>query len=109
MPPIASSRVVELVAGGPDGALDVLGQLGTLVEHSLVRPIGEGAEPRFGMLQTIREFAVGRLEDSGEDSATRTRHTAYFDALATEVHRTRRDHAARRTPASDPMNEERSA
>ena len=57
----ANVDAIERVAG-PDGELDVLAQLGTLVEHSLVRPIGEAAEPRFGMLQTIREFAVGRLE-----------------------------------------------
>ena len=49
-----------------------------------MRPIGEAAEPRFGMLQTIREFAVGRLEARGDDSATRARHTAYFGAMAAE-------------------------
>ena len=79
----ATVDAIERVAS-PDGDLDVLTQLGTLVDHSLVRRIGDAPEPRYGMLQTVREFAVGRLEARGEDSATRARHTAYFGAMADE-------------------------
>jgi predicted ATPase len=79
----AAVDAIERVTG-PDGEPDVLAQLGTLVDHSLVRAIRQAPEPRYGMLQTIREFAVGRLEASGEQSATRARHTAYFRAMAAE-------------------------
>ena len=51
----------------------------SLVDKSLVRRWGKG---RFGMLETIREFAAERLSDSGEEEAARRRHAEYFLALA---------------------------
>src|SRR5439155_1574145 len=39
-------------------------------------------EPRFGMLETLREYALERLEASGEADAVRGRHLAHFLALA---------------------------
>jgi non-specific serine/threonine protein kinase len=67
----------------PDGALDVLEGLGDLVERSLVRRVDEGGgEPRFGMLETIREFGLERLAESGEEEATWNRHAAWSMALA---------------------------
>ena len=39
-------------------------------------------EPRFSMLETIREYALERLEESGEAEAMRERHAGYFLALA---------------------------
>lgn len=77
----ASLDAIERVAD-PDAQLDVLALLGRLVEHSLVRPVGEASEPRFTMLRTIREFAVARLEERGEAQAVRARHSAYFGAMA---------------------------
>ena len=72
----------ESVCADPgDDPLDVLGQL---VEHSLVarRQVGEAAEPRFAMLETIRQFAQRRLDDSPESDALRERHMRYFLGLA---------------------------
>ena len=51
--------------------LDVLE---SLVDKSLVRRSGE----RFWMLETIREFALERLEESGGAEDLRHRHSAYF-------------------------------
>jgi tetratricopeptide (TPR) repeat protein len=42
------------------------------------------AEPRFAMLETIREYALERLIDSGEQSAVRRSHAAYCLVLAEE-------------------------
>jgi predicted ATPase len=37
--------------------------LGSLVDSSLVRPQTHDGEPRFGLLETIREYALERLRD----------------------------------------------
>ncbi|MCC2628276.1 MAG: adenylate/guanylate cyclase protein [Thermomicrobiales bacterium] len=67
----------------PDGSLDVLEGLGSLVERSLVRRADEArAEPRFGMLETIREFGLEQLTDTGEDDAIRQGHAEHFAAFA---------------------------
>ena len=41
-----------------------------------------GEEPRFEMLETIREYGLERLTESGEADAVRDAHAAYFLALA---------------------------
>jgi tetratricopeptide (TPR) repeat protein len=70
----------------PDEAnphLDVFEGLAALVEKSLVEPIdGEDDDPRFTMLETIREFAVECLEESGEAEAARARHADHYVRLA---------------------------
>ena len=53
--------------------------LQSLVEKSLVRHTGE----RFWMLETIREYALDRLEESGEDDEIRQRHAEFFCRLGT--------------------------
>jgi len=55
--------------------------LQSLVEKSLVRR----TEERFWMLETIREYAVERLDDSGEAQKLRRRHAEHFVALAEEA------------------------
>jgi predicted ATPase len=66
----------------PEGELDVLEGLASLVDKSLVRQEEAEAEPRFSMLETIREYAVERLEQSYDVSPTRRRHAAFFLGLA---------------------------
>jgi predicted ATPase/DNA-binding XRE family transcriptional regulator len=46
---------------------------------------GNDPEPRFGMLETLRDYAAGRLAESGEHEALRWRHAAHFLALAEEA------------------------
>ena len=63
----------------------VLDLLASLEEKSLVRQDETaGGEPRFWMLETIREYGLERLEASGEATELRRRHAAYFLALAEE-------------------------
>jgi predicted ATPase/class 3 adenylate cyclase len=72
----------------PGGGMDTVELVARLCEHSLLRSEdGAGDEPRFGMLETVREFATERLVESGEDEATRGAHAAFF-ALLVEQART---------------------
>ncbi|HZS94318.1 MAG TPA: tetratricopeptide repeat protein, partial [Chloroflexota bacterium] len=65
---------------------DVFEGLSSLVDQSLLRQVQqEDGEPRFAMLETIREFAAERLLESAEESAIGRRHAAYFTALAEEA------------------------
>jgi predicted ATPase/class 3 adenylate cyclase len=73
---------------GADGprALPVLDGLDSLVAQSLVRRLdGAHDEPRFGMLETVREYAGEQLEASGEATEIRRRHADYFLALAEQA------------------------
>jgi predicted ATPase len=66
-----------------DAGIDTFDGIAALVDKSLVRLDAEpGREPRYGMLETVREFAVERLEASGDGDAPRNRHMAYFVDLA---------------------------
>jgi predicted ATPase/class 3 adenylate cyclase len=72
----------------PDGnlGLDVLDGVASLVDKSLVTQAeGQDGEPCYTMLETIREYATERLEESGEADALRRRHAAFFLALAEET------------------------
>jgi predicted ATPase/DNA-binding XRE family transcriptional regulator len=75
----------EAVAG-PEGNLDVYAGLASLVDKSLVRQ-AEGAEsdPRFRMLETMREYGQERLELSGEAEETRRRLADWCLSLAEEA------------------------
>jgi predicted ATPase/class 3 adenylate cyclase len=73
----------EAVCGpASDLGRDVFDGLAALADHSLLRHEEAAGEPRFSMLETIREFAVERLEAGGEAPAFRRRHAATFLALA---------------------------
>src|SRR6266571_1729864 len=66
--------------------LDVLNNLSALMDNSLIQSSDEGAEePRFLMLQTVREFGLERLTASGELERTRVAHAHYFLALAEQA------------------------
>jgi predicted ATPase/DNA-binding CsgD family transcriptional regulator len=62
---------------------DALGVITGLVNKSLLRqePARTG-EPRFGMLETVRDHAREQLAALGDGDATRDRHLAYFVDLA---------------------------
>ena len=68
-----------------DLGIDLLEGLSSLVDKNLVQRAEQPHdEPRFTMLQTIREYARERLAASGEESATRRAHAAYCLVLAEE-------------------------
>ena len=64
---------------GPDTELAILEGVGALVEQSLLRPIpGLDDEPRYQMLETVREFGLERLAAAGEANEIRRRHADHF-------------------------------
>jgi predicted ATPase len=73
---------VEAIAGdGHEQA--VLDGLARLMESSLLRRFESGTgDPRFGMLETVREYGLERLAESGEGAIVRDRHAAWCLGLA---------------------------
>jgi predicted ATPase len=72
-----------------DGALDdglVIDDLGMLLDNSLIKQTETAhGEPRFNMLLTVQEYALQRLNESGEASQVRCWHAEKFLALAEQV------------------------
>jgi predicted ATPase len=60
----------------------VIDTLSSLVDSSLVKAELSEDEPRFSLLETIREYALERLRDSADWRGVHDRHAAYFLALA---------------------------
>jgi tetratricopeptide (TPR) repeat protein len=70
----------------PDGDLDILECVESLLEKSLLRQEeGPGGEPRFVMLETVHEYAREKLEESAEAEHMKRGHAAYFLTLAEEA------------------------
>lgn len=66
-----------------DLSADALTVITGLVNKSLLRQEpSKSAEPRFGMLETVREYAWEQLTAAGEADQTRDRHLEYFLGLA---------------------------
>ena len=69
-----------------DHTLDIYTGVETLLSNSLLRQVeSPNGEPRFDMLQTIRDYAAGKLTDSGELPALHTAHLFQFAALSGQV------------------------
>ncbi|MFI5535007.1 BTAD domain-containing putative transcriptional regulator [Nocardia sp. NPDC051900] len=86
----ASLEAAEQVCAGPEAQgeesmaverWEVLELLTALTEKSLLRTV-EDSGPRFRMLDTIKQYARDRLEESGESDSARRAHLAYFTELA---------------------------
>jgi predicted ATPase/class 3 adenylate cyclase len=79
---VGGCRLDAAEALGDFGA-SMLDALESLVEKSLLRQRGDSdGEPRFWMLESIREFALERLEASGEAADVRQRQAEWFADLA---------------------------
>jgi predicted ATPase len=70
---------VEAVGADSAEAMDTLG---VLVDCSLVRAQTRSGEPRFTLLETIREYALQRLREDGDWIGAHERHAGYFLGLA---------------------------
>ena len=80
--PAAEAVGAAAVPTDPGRAGQVIDTLGALVDSSLVGAETRDGEPRFGLLETIREYALERLRDSSGWEEAHDRHAAYFLGLA---------------------------
>ncbi|MDP9178510.1 MAG: protein kinase [Gemmatimonadota bacterium] len=81
-------EAVETVCSAEDDAgLDVFEGVSSLVDKSLLRreEADGNSEPRFRMLETIREFGMEYLGRSDEEALMRDRHSDWFVAFAEKV------------------------
>ncbi|HEX5503500.1 MAG TPA: protein kinase [Thermomicrobiales bacterium] len=71
-----------------DGAphMSVLDGLDALARNNMIQQgVGADGEPRFAMLETVREYALERLAASGEGDSIRRRHASYYLTLMERV------------------------
>jgi predicted ATPase/transcriptional regulator with XRE-family HTH domain len=72
----------EAVSGSA-GEISILDGVVALVEQSLLRQIpGADDEPRYQLLETVREFGLEQLAAAGEAAEARQRHADYFLRIA---------------------------
>jgi predicted ATPase/class 3 adenylate cyclase/DNA-binding CsgD family transcriptional regulator len=76
----------QTVAGGGDvQRYQVLDQLTLLVDKSLVAADDRGGRTRYRLLETVRQYALEKLGESGEADAVRSCHRDYYTSLAAAV------------------------
>jgi predicted ATPase/class 3 adenylate cyclase/DNA-binding NarL/FixJ family response regulator len=73
----------QAVAGGGELArYQVLDQLTLLVDKSLVVADDSAGRTRYRLLETVRQYALEKLGESGEADAVRSRHRDHYTSLA---------------------------
>ena len=81
-----SLEAAERAFVGLEEPEEILDGLDSLVAKSLIRPVeGVGGEPRFYMLETIREYALERLEELGQLETMSLCHASHFLGLAEDA------------------------
>jgi predicted ATPase/class 3 adenylate cyclase len=84
-------RLGVFVGGSTLDAIEIvceasLDEIESLEDKSLLRQVdGPDDEPRFTMLETIREYAIEQLEATGEAPEMRLRHAEYFAQFAEDA------------------------
>ncbi|GAC1629146.1 MAG: hypothetical protein NVS4B2_10940 [Chloroflexota bacterium] len=85
---LQAAETVLMASGAPPGSLpiDPLDGLAELVDQSLLYQVTQAdGEPRFVMLETIREHALEQLRAHGEESSIRRAHAVYFAQFAEQA------------------------
>jgi predicted ATPase/DNA-binding CsgD family transcriptional regulator/Tfp pilus assembly protein PilF len=83
-------EALEAVCNHDDHAsrphVDLLDTVESLVDKSMLRPrAGSDGETRYWLLVTIHEYALEKLQESGEEEALRREHALYFMRLVEEA------------------------
>ncbi len=81
----------QTIAGvGDVQRYQVLDQLTLLVDKSLVVADESVGRTRYRLLETVRQYALEKLGESGEADEVRSRHRDYYTSLAAAVRRASR-------------------
>lgn len=94
----------QVCAGGGIEGVQVKDLLTSLTDKSLVIADIQSAGTRFGMLETIRQYAHERLIESGEASLLKERHVQWLTRLADHLNSVSDDEAQR--AMRDTLNDE---
>ena len=78
------AAAASAVSGDPE-PFTTLENLADLADQSLLE-VTAGQPPSFRMLQTVREYSLARLAETGEQDAASQRHLAYFLNMALATH-----------------------
>ena len=77
-------EAAEAISG--DVSTDVLDLVSSLADKSLLRRVdGQADQPRYLMLETLREFGLEQLAANAEEGSARAAHASYFLSLAEEL------------------------
>lgn len=79
---LEAAEAVANVSG--DLGIDVAAGVASLLDNNLLQATLDLDEPRYAMLETIREYGLEQLARSGERDETCKAHAAYFLVLAEE-------------------------
>jgi non-specific serine/threonine protein kinase len=81
-----SLEALSQVCSGDDvPSTDVLELVTSLVDKSLVVAESTGGNPRYGVLETVRHYARGRLAESSEEERLKRRHLECYVRLVDEA------------------------
>ena len=72
---LEAAGAVAIGEGQPEAVLPLISQL---ADKSLIVAAEDGTGDRFGMLETIRDYAAARLLDAGEAAGAQARHFGFF-------------------------------
>ncbi|TYB43048.1 BTAD domain-containing putative transcriptional regulator [Actinomadura chibensis] len=82
----ATVGAAEAVCAGPGLARsEVFDALAALADKSLLTVDGDGGDPRYRMLDTIRAYGLERLAEAGEETSAGRAHAEHFARLAEEA------------------------
>jgi predicted ATPase/class 3 adenylate cyclase/DNA-binding CsgD family transcriptional regulator len=74
------------IAGDEGGErYQILDQLSLLVDKSLLRAENNSGRTRYQLLETVRQYALEKLGESGEADTMGARHRDYYTAMAAEL------------------------
>lgn len=71
-------EAAEAVCNYDNGGIDVLEGISSLLDKSLLRQVDTEGEPRFFMLETLREYGLEQMEQSGEIEEVSRAHVEFY-------------------------------